>query len=174
MTSCAAPLVVLIAAVARNGVIGKGNRMLWRIAEDMAFFKRTTTGHAVIMGHKTWLSLPERFRPLPDRRNIVLSRDPAAEVHGASLAQSLPVALALCMDEPLVFVIGGAQVYEQALPLAQRLLLTEIDADFDGDAYFPHWGREDFDEIWGTDHRSENGLVYRHVCFQRKQSAQAA
>ena len=173
MTPDTSPVIVLIAAVARNRVIGKDNRLLWHIAEDMQFFRRTTTGHVVIMGHNTWLSLPARFRPLPERRNIVLSRDPAASVAGAELVDSLPAALALCAGAPQVFVIGGAQVYEQALPRSQRLLLTEIDADFDGDARFPRWNRDEFDETWRTDHRGGDGLAYRRVCFERKRPDQA-
>lgn len=163
-----APELLLIAAVARNGVIGGDNRLLWHLPEDMRFFKQTTLGHAVIMGRKTWQSLPPRFRPLPGRRNIVLTRDAGFDAPGAEVAASLQDAIARVAGQPQAFVIGGAEVYAQALPLAQQLWLTEIDHDFDGDAHFPDWPRRDFTELERTHHDSGQGFGYQRVHYQRK------
>ena len=126
--------LTLIVARARNGVIGKDNAMPWKIPGEQAYFKRLTMGHPIVMGRKTWESIG---RPLPGRRSIVVSRDPAYIAAGAERAGSLDEALALAGDAPEVFVIGGAQLYAAALPRADRLLITEIDHDFDGDTSFP-------------------------------------
>ena len=133
--------LTLIVARARNGVIGKDNAMPWKIPGEQAYFKRVTMGHPIVMGRKTWESIG---RPLPGRRSIVVSRDRAYVAIGAECAGSLDEALALAGDAPEVFVIGGAQLYAAALPRADRLLITEIDHDFDGDTTFPapdpvHW-----------------------------------
>jgi dihydrofolate reductase len=128
------PRITLIVARARNGVIGRGGTLPWRLPEDLAHFKRTTMGHPIVMGRRTWESIG---RPLPGRRSIVVSRQPGFDAPGAEVATSLDAALALCADSPEIFVIGGAQLYREALPRAQRLIVTEIDADFDGDADFP-------------------------------------
>ena len=128
------PGLTLIVARARNGVIGRSGGLPWRLPEDLAFFKRTTMGHPIVMGRRTWESIG---RPLPGRRSIVVSRQPGFDAPGAEVAASLDDALALCADYDEVFVIGGAQLYGEALPRAQRLIVTEIDADFDGDTRFP-------------------------------------
>ncbi|WP_077034161.1 dihydrofolate reductase [Pelomonas sp. KK5] len=160
--------ISLIAGVARNGGIGRGNQLLWRLPEDLARFKALTLGHAVIMGRKTWDSLPERFRPLPGRRNIVLSRQPGLILSGAEVIGSLDEALAACSGDDSVFVIGGAQVYAQALPQADRLELTEVDADFEADAFFPEWDRGAFAETARDKRTSAEGLPYDFVTYQRK------
>jgi dihydrofolate reductase len=129
-----APRVTLILARARNGVIGARGGLPWRLPEDLAFFKRTTMDHPILMGRKTWESIG---RPLPGRRSIVVSRDPAFAAAGAEVVQSLEQAIALCAGSDEIFVIGGAQLYEEALPRADRLLLTEIHADFEGDTFLP-------------------------------------
>jgi dihydrofolate reductase len=163
------PELVLIAAVARNGVIGHDNRLLWHLGEDMRFFKDSTLGHPVVMGRKTWQSLPPRVRPLPGRRNLVVTHDPAFDAPGAECVHSLDAALQRLDNEATVFVIGGAELYAQALPRAQRLLLTEIDKDFHGDARFPPWPRDDFSEVWRTVHDSGQGFGYQRAEYQRKQ-----
>jgi len=140
------PTLVLIAAVARNGVIGHDNGLLWKLPEDMRYFRSVTAGCPVIMGRKTWDSLPARFRPLPGRRNIVVTRNAAWLAAGAETAPSPAAALALVQDSAKVFVIGGADLYAAALPLADELLLTEIDAHFDGDTRFPDWDRSAYTE----------------------------
>jgi dihydrofolate reductase len=164
----ASPELVLIAAVARNGVIGKGNKLLWHIPEDMQFFRETTHGHPVIMGRKTWESLPARFRPLPGRRNLVVTRNAKFDAPGAELVGSLDAARALLADVPTAFVIGGAQIYAQALPHAQRLWLTEIDHDFEGDASFPDWPRDGFVATERSAHDSGQGWRYRRAHYARK------
>ena len=130
-------MLSLIAAVARNRVIGKDNRLLWHLPEDMKHFREVTRGKPVIMGRKTWESLPEKFRPLPGRHNIVITRNPNYNAPGATLADSLESAIRLAGIEDELFVIGGETLYRQALPLAHRLYLTEIDRDYEGDAFFP-------------------------------------
>jgi dihydrofolate reductase len=161
------PGLELIAAVARNGVIGHSNQLLWHLPEDMRFFRHTTRGHPVIMGRKTWDSLPPRFRPLPGRRNIVVTRNARFDAPGAEVAASLQAALALLADAPRVFVIGGAQLYAQALPVAQGLWLTEIEHDFAGDTVFPAWPRDDFAATEIGRHDSGQGWGYRMVHYQR-------
>ena len=159
------PLVSLIAAVARNGAIGKNNELLVRIPEDLRFFKRTTFGSPVIMGRKTWDSIG---RPLPGRRNIVITRDAAWRADGAERAESLRAALGRASDAPKVYVIGGGQVYAEALPLADELVLTEIDADLDGDTWFPPWDRAQFTASAGDVQTSDTGHRYRWVTYTRK------
>ena len=130
-------MLSLIAAVARNRAIGKDNQLLWHLPEDMRHFRETTRGKPVVMGRKTWESLPEKFRPLPGRQNIGVSRDPAYKAHGADLAGSLEGALALAGGAEEVFVIGGEQLYRAALPFADRLYLTEVELEPEADAFFP-------------------------------------
>lgn len=128
--------IVLVAAMGRRREIGAGNALLWHLPEDLAHFKAITLGKPVLMGRKTWDSLPARFRPLPGRRNLVLTR--GAAVEGAETVRSLDEALALCAEAPELCVIGGAEVYAQALARADRVELTEVDAEFpQADAFFP-------------------------------------
>ena len=127
----------LIWAQARNRVIGKNGVMPWHLPEDLAHFKRVTLNHPVIMGRKTWDSIPPKFRPLPGRTNIVVTRQADWHEKGAQCSSSLREALQQCENSNQVWVIGGAQIYAQALPLADELVVTEIDADFDGDAHAP-------------------------------------
>jgi dihydrofolate reductase len=136
--------VALIAAVARNGVIGVDNRVPWRLPDDLKRFRTLTTGHTVIMGRKTWNSIG---RPLPARQNIVLSRRPDWHAPGATLAYSLDQAIAMATLPDPVFVIGGEALYREALPIADLLYLTEIQRDFAGDARFPAFPRDAWREI---------------------------
>jgi dihydrofolate reductase len=160
--------LTLIAALARNGVIGNANQLLWRLPEDMQFFKQATLGHAVIMGRKTWQSLPQRFRPLPGRRNIVVTRDAQFDAPGAECASSLQAALRRVQGDDEAFVIGGAELYAQALPQAQRLLLTELDREYEGDAFFPSWPRAEFEEVSRTRHDSGQGFGYQRADYRRR------
>lgn len=134
----------VIAAVPRNGAIGKGNQLLWREPEDLEHFRRVTMGSPVIMGRKTWDSLPVRFRPLPGRRNLVITRNATWYADGAEAVASIEAALVLLAGATKAFVIGGAEIYALALPLANELVLTEIDADLAGDVFFPAWDRTRF------------------------------
>ncbi len=138
---------VLIAAMARGRVIGRGNALPWHLPEDMVHFRAATRGHPVIMGRKTWDSLPKRFRPLPGRRNIVLTRKSAWQSPGAEALPSLAASLAATAAAERVFVIGGAELYAAALPLADTLMLTEIDADIEGDTRFPTFDGLGFVEV---------------------------
>ena len=161
------PRLHLIYARAANGVIGKDNALPWHLPEDMAHFKRQTMGCPVVMGRKTWDSLPPRFRPLPGRRNVVLTRDPSWRAEGASRAGSIDEALALCADAPEVWVIGGAEVYRQALPRAQRVVVTEIARDFEGDAVMPALGAP-WTETSREAHTAANGLPFAFVTYEPK------
>ena len=163
-------MLSLIAAVARNGVIGRDNQLLWHLPGDMRHFRETTRGKPVIMGRKTWESLPEKFRPLPGRLNVVVSRTPDYAAPGAVLAGSLEDALGKAGEDDEVFVIGGAELYCQALPLAERLYLTEISADFDGDTRFPEIPPDEWREISCSKPVEENGLTYAFAVYQRTQS----
>jgi dihydrofolate reductase len=136
------PEIIIIAAVARNRAIGKNNQLLWNIPEDMAHFKALTQGHAVLMGRKTWESLPERFRPLPGRRNIVITRQSDYAAPGAILASSIEQGIAAAQNAEKLFIIGGSEIYAQCLNWANSLELTEIDASPEGDAYFPDFSEE--------------------------------
>jgi dihydrofolate reductase len=156
----------LIFARAANGVIGKEGRLPWHLPEDLAHFKRTTSGNPVIMGRKTWDSLPPKFRPLPGRLNIVVTRQPGWQAEGAALrAGSLDEALALCPADADAWVIGGAEIYRQALPLAHTAVVTEIDADFEGDAHAPQLGAP-WREIRRERHTAANGLQFSFVTYQ--------
>jgi dihydrofolate reductase len=164
--------VALIAAVARNGVIGHDNALLWKLPEDMAFFKRTTMGNPVIMGRKTWDSLPPRFRPLPGRQNIVVTRQADWQAEGAFRASSLQEALSLCesaSSKPdAVWVIGGAQIYAEAEPLAQRAVVTEVARDYEGDAYAPELDAAAWRETQRESHVSaKEGLGFSFVTYER-------
>lgn len=158
----------LVAALARNGVIGRDDAIPWHIPEDVRRFKQLTTGHAVVMGRRTWDSLPERFRPLPARRNVVVTRQGDWTADGAERAGSLEEALELLEGATQVFVIGGAELYAAALPLADELLLTEIDADVAGDTFFPPFERSDFGEVAREPHVSEDGTRFSFVTYVRR------
>lgn len=156
----------MIFARAANGVIGRDNTIPWRLPEDMARLKRLTTGWPVIMGRKTWDSLPVKFRPLPGRANIVITRQPDWKDTGASTAASLADALALCASSAEVWILGGAQIYAQAMPLAERIEVTEIAEEIEGDAYAPTLGPE-----WRVaareDHVSANGMKFSFITYQK-------
>ena len=140
------PRLVVVAAIARNGTIGNGHELVWRIPEDMAHFKRVTLGHPVLMGRRTWDGLPPRFRPLPGRRNLVLTRQPGWQAPGAEAVHTLEEAVARCRGSERLCVIGGAQLWALALPQVEELVLTEIDHDYAGDTVFPAWDRSAFVE----------------------------
>jgi dihydrofolate reductase len=157
----------LIFARAANGVIGKDNAMPWHLPEDLAHFRALTQGHPVIMGRRTWDSLPPRFRPLPGRSNIVVTRQENFDEKGAQPAPSLDYALQLCEQSTEVWVIGGEQIYALALPLADRVEVTEIHQDFEGDAYAPTLGPE-WQEATREAHVSTGGLPFSFVRYERR------
>ena len=156
----------LIFARARNGVIGNKGALPWHLPEDMAHLKRTTMGCPVIMGRKTWDSLPAKFRPLPGRLNVVVTRQNDWHADGAVRADSLAQAAALCPQDAEVWVLGGAEIYAQALPLASTAVVTEIDADFDGDAYAPQFGPQ-WTKTAGLPQVSSNGLKFSFATYRQ-------
>jgi dihydrofolate reductase len=158
------PMVTIIAAIATNGIIGKDNRMPWHLPEDLKHFKALTMGHAMIMGRKTWESLPGR---LPGRPHIVVTRNPDYRAEGATVVGSLAAAIEAAGDTDEVFVIGGAELYAQALKIADCLQLTEIDADFEGDTRFPPYDRLAWNEVFREVHHMPQGSGYAFVTLRR-------
>ena len=156
----------LIFARAANGVIGAHGTLPWHLPEDLAHFKRTTLGCPVIMGRKTWDSLPPKFRPLPGRVNIVITRQADWHENGAQPFASLDDALRFCEQFEEVWVIGGAQLFAQALPLAQRAVITEIAQNFEGDAFAPAFGPE-WHETARESHVANSGLAYSFITLER-------
>lgn len=161
------PRVSVIAALARNRVIGIENRLPWRLPEDLAHFKALTLGHPVLMGRKTFESLG---RPLPGRTNVVITRNPDCRPDGCLVAASIPAAIALCRDADEVFFIGGAELYAQAIQLADRLYLTEVDVEATGDAWFPAYDRDAFREVTRESHTGGKGdaLRFDFVVYERR------
>jgi dihydrofolate reductase len=162
--------VGLVWAQSTSGVIGRGGDIPWRVPEDLARFKQLTMGHTVVMGRRTWESLPARVRPLPGRRNVVLSRQADFKADGADVLGSLEQAATVLDDEPETWVIGGAQIYLVALPLASRCEVTEVDVDLsrdDDDALAPV-----LDDAWvgvtGEWRLSRSGLRYRFHSYCRR------
>ncbi|RPH64457.1 MAG: dihydrofolate reductase [Burkholderiales bacterium] len=171
-TSDNAPRVTIVVARARGGVIGAGNRLPWHLPEDLKHFRATTMGHAIVMGRKTFESIG---KALPGRRTIVVSRDPAWTHAGCESATTLRAAIALAAtpgpdrsiatDE--VFIVGGAQLYREALRVAQRAIVTEIDVEIAGDAHFPDFDRSQWHVASRSEHRSSTGLRYAIVDYRR-------
>lgn len=154
-------MLSLIVAVAKNNVIGNAGAMPWHLPAELAYFKRVTTGHPVIMGRKTYESIG---RPLPNRRNIVVSRNANFRAEGCEIAATLASAIALCAGQD-AFIIGGATLYNEALPITQKLYLTEIEAELAGDTFFPalnekHW-REVSREARAHDEKNNYAVVFR-------------
>lgn len=168
----ASPRIAIVVARARNGTIGRDNGMPWHLPEDLKHFKATTLGHAILMGRKTFDSIG---RALPGRRTVVITRNPDWRFDGCERAGSLAEAIAtasrpgadpaIVTDE--VFVVGGAQIYAEALALADRIVMTEIDAEFDGDAFFPDLDPAAWREHARTAHRSATGLPFSIVDYRR-------
>ena len=158
----------LIYARARNGVIGKAGGLPWHLPEDLAHFKQITMGSPVIMGRKTWDSLPPKFRPLPGRANIVVTRQLDWQAPGAVRAASLAEAISLCSNQPQAWVIGGAEIFAHALPLADTVELTEIDADFDGDVIAPPLGPQ-WREAAREKHVAAGALHYSFITYVNTQ-----
>lgn len=156
--------ISIISAMARNRVIGIENRLPWHLPEDLRHFKALTLGHHIIMGRKTYESIG---RPLPGRITVIVTRDPGYRVEGCITAHSVQEAIAACGDDVEVFFVGGAELYGQVLALADRLHLTEIQADFEGDAHFPDFDRSQWREVARERHRSEGGLDYHFVTYER-------
>ena len=157
----------IIAAIAENMVIGKDNDLIWDLPDDMQFFKDKTKGKTVIMGRKNYESIPPKYRPLPNRRNIVITRKTAYEAPNCELVNSIEQALDLARNEDEVFIIGGGQIYKLALEkqLVDKMYLTEIDASFDGDAFFPEFDKTEWNEqviaFHDKDERHDSSFTFK-------------
>jgi dihydrofolate reductase len=155
----------LIVAYAENRTIGRENTLPWKLAGDLAHFKRTTLGHPIIMGRKTWDSLG---RPLPGRRNLVSSRDGSKAAQGAEFVTSLAEALKRLSPNEHAYIIGGAQIYQQALPLVDHVVATEVKAVVEGDAFFAALDTSQWKEVSRVSQPPENGLAYDIVQYDRR------
>lgn len=158
------PTLCVIVAMAKNRVIGIHNTLPWHLPEDFKHFKALTMGHPIIMGRKTYESIG---RPLPGRTTVIVSRDPAYRVQGCVNVQSIDAAIAACADQTEVFCVGGAEMYAQVLPRADRLYLTEIQAEFEGDAWFPAFDPAQWREVERQALVSPEGLGYHFVTYSR-------
>lgn len=161
------PKLTLVVAIAKNRVIGRDNQLPWHLPEDLQHFKAVTLGHPVLMGRKTWESLPPRFRPLPGRRNIVVTRQAGYAASGAEVVQSIPAALALAGAEEEVCVIGGAEIFAATLPQADTLEVTEVDLEPAGDTWFPEFSPAEWRETAREAHVGQNGVGYAFVTYKR-------
>ena len=167
-------IISIIAAVAENGVIGKDNDLAWDLPDDMKYFVDKTKGHHVIMGRKNWESIPEKFRPLPHRPNIILSRNPeySPGAENIPVVEELEKALEIARKsgEQEAFIIGGAQIYSLALPVTNRMYITEVHGSPDGDAFFPPFDRSEWKETGRVFHPSDERHEYAFdfVMLERK------
>ncbi len=152
-------MISIIAALAENRVIGVNNTLPWRLPNDLKHFRRLTTGHAIIMGRKNYESIG---RPLPERTNIVVTRNRDYRASGCLVAHSLDEALALAQNDPEIFIIGGAEIYREALARADRLYLTQVHAAVDGDTFFPETNRNDWEETTRERHGADDKHAYAY------------
>lgn len=160
----------IIAAVARNRVIGLNNTLPWHLPEDLKRFRALTMGHHIIMGRKTFESLG---RLLPGRTSVIVTRNSRYHVEGALIAHSLEQAIMMCGSDEEAFLIGGAELYKQGLQLADRLYITEIHAEFSGDAFFPEYDASAWKETSRESYTSEKGLAFSYVTCERKPAKNA-
>ena len=165
-------IISFIAALSRNRVIGKKNDLPWHLPDDMKYFMQTTKAHYVIMGRKNYDSIPEKFRPLPNRTNVVVTRQKNFKAEGCIVVHSLEEGIeqARKANEPEVFIIGGAEIFKYGFPLSQRLYLTEIFAEVDGDTYFPKWNAAEWKEISRKHHPADarHAFEFDFVVYERK------
>jgi dihydrofolate reductase len=164
MSQPTGPRVYLVAAVAANGIIGVKGRLPWHFPEELRHFKEVTLGHPVIMGRRTWESLKG---PLPGRKNIVVTRTPGYNAPGAAVAASLDAALALCAGAPKAMVIGGSRLFEESLPIAAGLELTEIHRDYPGDTWFPQYDRSKWLEKKREARTAGDGTRFDYVLYEK-------
>jgi len=158
-------IVTIVVAISENHVIGKDNKLLWYLPNDLKHFKNITTGHTVIMGRKTYESVG---KPLPKRRNIIITRQ-AITIEGCEVVNSIEAALALCVNEDEVFIVGGAEIYKQALKLTNRIYLTIVHKEFDGDSFFPEINTQEWKEVYHEDHEPDekNALPYSFITYEK-------
>jgi dihydrofolate reductase len=158
-------VIAIVVAHSANRVIGRDGTLPWRLPSDLRRFRELTAGHTVLMGRRTFESLPDAFRPLPDRRNLVLSGDPGYRAEGAEVFASLGAALAACDGD--CFVIGGEVTYRDALPLCERLYATEVDGEVDGDAFFPELDPDEWRLVEDAGPHRENELGFAFRTYER-------
>ncbi|MDO9054008.1 MAG: dihydrofolate reductase [Gallionella sp.] len=166
-TSILNPKISILVAMAKNRTIGINNTLPWRCPEDLKHFKALTMGHHMIMGRKTFDSIG---KPLPGRTTVVVTRDRNLTIAGCLVAHSLPEAIAACGDDTRIFIVGGAEIYTQAMPLADTLYLTEIQSDVNGDAWFPEFDQTEWHEAAREIRRQETpqALEYHFVTYSKK------
>ena len=161
-------------AVAVNNAIGKDNRLLWRLPNDMKFFKEHTTGHCVVTGRKNYESIPEKFRPLPDRTNIVVTRQADYSAPGAAVVPSVEAAIefAKSRGEEMLWIIGGGEIYKQTLRIADEILYTRVNHSFIADTFFPVIDPQVWKETWREDHPADekHQFAYSFIRYERKNS----
>lgn len=165
-------IISLIAAITKNHVIGKNNDLPWHLPDDMKYFMQTTKAHHVIMGRKNYESIPEKFRPLPNRTNIVVTRQKDFHASGCKIVNSLEegIAIARAAGEKELFIIGGSEIYALGMPYADQLYLTEINAILDGDTYFPSFEKTQWVEKSRTHHEADarHAHAFDFVIYQKK------
>ena len=163
------PHISIIVAHSKNMVIGKGNDLIWKIPNDQARFKNLTMGHPVIMGRKTWESIPEKFRPLPGRTNFIITRDSSYSAPGATVTTSIENALASAqqaLGNEEIFVVGGGEIYKAALPFTERLYITMVDKEVEGDTFFPAYSNI-FTKKISEESGEFEGLKYSYLILER-------
>ena len=160
-------MISIIVAIAENHAIGKNNALLWHIPEDLKYFKRITLGHKIIMGKRTYESLP--YRPLKDRTSIVISDIPEDNYEGCIMAYSIEEAVSLCKPDEECFIIGGAMVYKQFMPLAEKLYVTWVHKEFEADTFYPEIDEETWEETDRISSKDPNAaLPYTFVTYIRR------
>ena len=159
--------ISIIVAMSSNSVIGINNQLPWHISEDLKNFKKTTLNHCVIMGRKTYDSIG---KPLKDRRNIVISRDESLLINGVEVVNSLEQAISIVDELSEVFIIGGEQIYSLSLPLATHLYITKVNSNFKGDAFFPDYNQQEWEEVAREDLVSKSKLKFSFLQFEKKNS----
>jgi dihydrofolate reductase len=159
--------IIIIVAVAENNAIGKDNRLLWRLPDDMKFFKEKTEGHCVVTGRRNYESIPEKFRPLPGRTNIVVTRQKDYAAPGAIVVESIEAAISLAKSrgEDELFIIGGGEIYAQCMNIADEILFTRVHHSFEADTFFPEIGSE-WKEVWSENHAADEKHAYSFTFLQ--------
>ena len=154
--------ISLIVAVTENMVIGKDNKLAWHLPDDMNYFSNMTKGHSIIMGRKNWESIPEKYRPLPDRKNIIVTRNNNFKYKGATIVCSIEKAIeeARSSEDEEIFIIGGGEIYKLGFKYVDKLYITEINAEVKGNTYFPEWDKKYWNEISRISHPSDKKHPY--------------
>ena len=149
--------ISIIAAVSKNQIIGKDNQLVWNLQKDMKYFSNVTKGHSVIMGRRNWDSIPKKWRPLPQRKNIILSKNKELNIRGATVTNTIEEAIEISRsnNDDEIFIIGGGEIYNLGIPLSDKLYITEIHSKVDGDTYFPVWNKKEWKEISRITHQKD-------------------